>query len=186
MGTYTRLRPGGTTVATDGALRHGMLASTWLCDAGGWGVSRSEYHRRGNHGHGVAVAELMAIRLAHLHHPDVPVRVLTDSKDAARWVGQWLNRQGIDLPYEWGVYRVPLVAFARNVAHRVRPLTIEWTAGHTGHPLNEGADALAALAARMSHDGVTVDQLRHRAGDIADQFAAAYRATRTEEEAPCP
>lgn len=183
MSVYRRLRDGATTVATDGALRNGMLAAAWLSDAGGWAMVRHEYHRRGAHGTGVTVAELLAVRLAIVHHRHTPLRVLTDSRDAMHQVRAWLAGDVGVIPDGWGVHRATLSAFAYGLARR-RDLTIDWTRGHSGHPLNEGADALAALAVRMSRDNLTRDQLRTRADALADAFAAAHHH-RTEEDQPC-
>ena len=56
-------------------------------------------------------------------------------------------------------------------------LTVRWVRGHSGNPLNEGADGLARLASRYAKgdSGLTARDYRRRADGLASAFAAQHR-----------
>lgn len=99
-----------------------------------------------------------------------PVRLLTDSRDAMGFITLW--RDGHDVMP--GGYDNAARASGREstfdrLARRVREaggrLAVEWVPGHSGHPLNEGADALAKMArawatGRLDKDVVAADARR--------------------------
>jgi len=105
-------------------------------------------------------AELTALKMALLAHPDVPIEIEFDSQYAAYSVTQWgpswrakglTGKANMELIYE-------IIDIVEARPSRAR---IKWThvRGHTGHPLNETADALASkmtkLNAEHRESGVT-------------------------------
>lgn len=95
--------------------------------------------------------ELRAVWAALLRIPSThPVELLIDSYKAVALIRDW----------KLGYYRMPpgytlerksgrdatLVQLARLIRERSDMITVTHVQGHTGHPLNEGADALAKIA----------------------------------------
>lgn len=114
--------------------------------------------------------ELRAIWWAlHRAGADHPVDLITDSMDAIELLRDWRS----------GLYRMPrgytlerasgrqatLLQLAQLVHQRGDEVTVTWVRSHTGHPLNEGADALARMArawatGRLTRDTVAADARR--------------------------
>lgn len=68
------------------------------------------------------------------------------------------------------------VARRRIYVERER-IELRWVPGHSGDPLNEGADALARLGSRYRRGDADLDDDEYcrRASGIAQAFAAEFR-----------
>lgn len=153
-------------VATDGSVRRRQLGCGYLSDVGGWGVHAWPVQPR-SHAHAPLHAELHAMeRAERRHHHDVTF--LSDCQPAVDLVRAWLAGELRPVP---GYTGTRLVRFAHRLAVRDQPLRVEWVRGHAGHPLNEGADALARLASRALADGLDRDEVYRRAVGLAQAFA---------------
>lgn len=124
------------------------------------------------------VAALTAVGESH------PVTVLSDSRSAIDFMLLWRDGHqvmpgGYDLVRSGG-RESTLARLARRAAEAGDRITMRWVPGHSGHPLNEGADALAKIArawatGRLERDTVTADArqvvlaalTRHAAGAAA-------------------
>ncbi|MBB3097935.1 ribonuclease HI [Actinoplanes campanulatus] len=99
----------------------------------------------------VLQGELRAIWWALLEVPAThPITVYTDSRDAIDLLTRWRNGDRA-MPAGYTVERASgreatLVQLAGRVERAGHRLRVTWVRGHTGHPLNECADALAKLA----------------------------------------
>jgi ribonuclease HI len=160
-------------VATDGSVRTGRsvhIGCAYLDDAGDWWM---EWVVRGRRQPGTNLslqAELRAIRNATTKH-EHRVTVLSDCLEAVRLMERW---QAGDLAPIPGYRGRTLINFARRVAQTGELFDVQWTRGHHGHALNEGADALARLASRRLKDGVPVRETRLRAAGIAAAFSGSF------------
>jgi hypothetical protein len=52
---------------------------------------------------------------------------------------------------------------------------VRWVRGHSGVPLNSGANALARLSSGRYRSGLSEDEYRHRAAAFAEKFATEHR-----------
>lgn len=175
-------------VATDGSVRGGVTGWGWLASTGDFNMTGFRHHKRQMSTDFALVAELRAIddavRSLSRHRS---ISIVTDSQNAVEIVTGWLQGS-TRLPAGYSTDRrkggkVPGLVAAQSRVHRDRDrISISWARGHTGEPLNEGADALARLASRRYLPGcdLTLAQYRARAVELAEAFAAAYRATSVE------
>lgn len=151
-------------VATDGSARGDYAGWANLSDVGGWTVHAREFSF---HASNVALhAELYAMALTERQYLHA-FTMLSDSQSAVDLVTDWINGKRTPIPGYEGRH---LVDFARRVGSRKNPLTVQWVRSHDGHPLNEGADALARLGSRAIRDGLSKDELAERAAGIAAAF----------------
>lgn len=136
------------TIATDGSCspNPGPGGWAWAAHDGRWGAG--SFAAGTNN-----IGELTAIAEALLAHPDVPVHIVYDSKYAHDcvmvWAPKWIakgdtSHANHDL----------IVSVIDHLAQRSTsaPVTWEWTRGHSGHPLNGRADALAGKMAALKSD----------------------------------
>jgi ribonuclease HI len=159
-------------VATDGSIQSAGDGTAWLAADGRWGLRVRRRH--GDWRLDPLAVELRAIAEAVDWHVRHPLLVLTDSQPAAAMVQGWTTGAGISASLAEAGPTVSLLA--RQASRLGRSLEVQWVRGHDMHPLNEGADSLAKLAACAVRDRITNPQLRHRADGIAATFARAYRA----------
>jgi len=106
--------------------------------------------------------------------------VLSDSQAAVAMVDRWKRGDAV-MPAgyaanESGVVRTLRVMQRRICSERER-IEMRWVRGYCGHPLNEGADALARLGSRFRRGDRDLDEqeYRRRAAGIAKSFAAEFR-----------
>ena len=107
--------------------------------------------------------ELRAIWWALVHTPaSHPITLVTDSLDAAELMADW--RAGVErMPRGYTLDRssgreATLLQLARKVRQAGDRVTVQWVRGHSGHPLNEGADALAKMARAWATGRLTRQQ----------------------------
>lgn len=172
-------------VATDGSVRGDITGFGWLASTGDFNMTGFRHNSRQMGYDLPLVAELRAIDDAvralsqHRH-----ITIITDSQNAVDMVTAWMQGSML-LPPGYNTDkrkkgRPPGLIAARSRIHQDRQrISISWTRGHTGEPLNEGADALARLASRNHLPGsdLTLTQYRTRAAELAKSFTAAYIAT---------
>lgn len=128
---------------------------------GGWARPDGSDPERTLQGELRAIAN--AVRAIPAHHP---LKILSDSKDAINYLTLW--RDGYDvMPGGYITERAAgrlstLGRLARQIKDHPQRITWDWVRGHSGHPLNEGADALAKTArawatGRLDRDRVAGD-----------------------------
>lgn len=106
-----------------------------------------------------------------------PVLVLLDSQRAVDLIEVWKTGR-LPMPggYRGSQRRMPrLEVLARTVAEHPRNITARWVRGHSGHLLNEAADALARIGSRWRLDGLDKDVVARRARFVVDGFLADPR-----------
>ncbi|WP_304106552.1 RNase H family protein [Mycolicibacterium bacteremicum] len=161
-------------VAADGSVRGKHAGFGWLASTGDYGLAgyRSSTRRAG--AEPVLVAELCAIGDAVTHLPGRLLTVLSDCRTAVAMANRWMNGEPV-LPAGYPDDE-PLHVFQHRIHADAGRLDIRWVKGHHGHPLNEGADALARLASRhrRGDQDVQGDEYARRAAGIAEAFAAEY------------
>lgn len=110
----------------------------WRC--GGWA--------RGTNNQGELTAVLDLLR--QTAHSDEPLHVLCDSQYVINSITKWMKgwkRKGWKKADGKPVLNVEVMK-ALDAAMQGRSVTFEWVKGHSGHELNEKADALANGAAK--------------------------------------
>ena len=166
------------TVATDGSVRGRFIGHSWLAGNGRYrlhGVTKVKgLHKR----EAVLLAELSAIDDAVRSLRRHPLIVLTDSTAAKTLVEAWMDGRDAHPSGFRGPAgdQLPL-AQMREVIHDSRDrLEFRWVRGHSGDPLNEGADALARLASRYvrGDSGLTVEEYAQRGKGLAVSFAEEF------------
>ncbi|EGD55435.1 RNase H family protein [Gordonia neofelifaecis] len=162
-------------VATDGSVREASMGYAWLSETGQHGFAGELDGSRHTHGNRVVKAELCAIGSAIAAIPHRRLTVLVDSTAAIGIMQRW-QRGGPDRPtaFMTALMRSSRIRElqARTFTERDR-LDFRWVPGHRGVPLNEGADALAALARRCVTECVA--EKEQRATGLAESFAALHR-----------
>lgn len=161
----------GWLVAVDGSVHRSpkgcfVIGMSYLDNVGDFWLEYFPYHRRF-----VFAAELRAVKKAvRRHHHEV--HILCDSQGVVNLVQAWQRGEDLDMPnFGWD----GLDTFRRFVLAEPDRFTISWTKGHAGHPLNEGADALARLASRTLIDGLSKARATDRAVGIAAAFSKKMR-----------
>jgi ribonuclease HI len=151
-----RCRPGGAPLvaATDASWKQGQGGLGYVVSDGHWGMRGWQGDRQDPTGRSkVLVNELRAVALLlSVVDSTTELTLLVDSLPALRYLRRWqrgeisLMPEGYDLrPRRSGA--PTLVRVADRVA--VMPgLRMEHVKGHSGHPLNEAADALASMSRR--------------------------------------
>ncbi|MGB3485880.1 MAG: RNase H family protein [Mycobacterium sp.] len=172
--------PTPLVVATDGSVRGTVTGLGWLASSGVYGLRRFR-HSRAQVGRSVAlIAELRAIDEAVRKLPSRHLTILTDSLGALDMVRRWTVGDDV-LPAGYTTERRSGVAGLVKAQRRIRAhqhrIDVQWVKGHQGHPLNEGANALARLASGNARrgGGLTRAGYRQRAAGMAEAFSSAYR-----------
>ncbi|UHJ57080.1 ribonuclease H [Mycolicibacterium fortuitum] len=171
---------GPVTVATDGSVRDRHAGFGWLAASGDYGLAgyRSSSRRVGTQP--VLVAELRAIAAAVAALPRHHLTVMSDSQLAIATVNRWKRGEPsmpADYPAELPDRDHCLHAARRRIYVERNRIELRWVPGHSGDPLNEGADALARLGSRYRRGDADLDddEYHRRAAGIAQAFAAEFR-----------
>lgn len=178
-GTVSTRAPGLVVAATDAAYKQRSAGVAYITSGGRWGL-RQRWDSRGRLNtsgpSAVLVAELRAA--GHLlEHGEPPSLLLSDSQNALSYLQAWQRGEMSRMPPGYSLRpRGPdgkdapcLVRLAQLMAG-LPSLRLEHVRSHSGHPLNEAADALASLAMRRLPAGET----RVRAAGIAEAFIGAW------------
>lgn len=157
--------------ATDGSVgfRRGQNLSGW-----GWLTSSGRYDNGTHPGGDVLSAELVAVhRLLKSTPPSRPLTVLVDSQAALAVIEGLRSPADLRVPVPAGHDMKRIMGrIADRCAHR--DVTFEWVRGHSGHPLNDGADRLAVQARRGAQCGVAPQTGREMAQRIAQETVTAF------------
>jgi ribonuclease HI len=154
----------GSFKKTEGHIRNRPICWGYVADSGHYGLGGSSMPPR-LVGQQVLQTELRAIwRSLQRLIPEHPVLILTDSLDALELIELW--RGGSEqMPPGYTLDRASerpatILQLARLVAANADQVTVQKVQAHTGHPLNEGADALAKVA-RLWATGRIPKQMAH-------------------------
>ena len=163
--------------ATDGSFsRHAQQGGWgWITSGGDFGFGRVTC-REPVH------AELCALRALLTAIPAAqPVTVHCDSRAAIRLVHDLRPLRGEgpwrDPSARTGHARVALHGIRDLLAQRPGPVQLRWVRGHSGHPLNEGADRLALHARRSQTAGLSAGTAADIARCIAEETRMAWVAS---------
>ncbi|MGU3499462.1 RNase H family protein [Mycobacterium sp. C31M] len=166
-------------IATDGSVRDMHAGFGWLTSSGEYGLANYRSRSRTVGTEPVLVAELCAIGDAVCQLPGRRLTILCDNRRAVDMVRRWISGDPVlpvNYPTPVSVERA-LHVFRRRIYADGPRLEIGWVRGHSGHALNEGADALARLASRQRRGDSDLrgDGYARRAAGIAEAFAAEFR-----------
>jgi ribonuclease HI len=171
---------GPLVAATDASYKRGVAGIACVVSNGSWGLSRwAPGNRHDPSGPAaVLVAELRAVALL-LEGPDHlrPPELLLDSTIAIRYLRAWqrgrIERmpEGYSLLPRRGPEGAPTLVRLAGIMAQHPEVRLQHVHAHTGHPLNEAADALASLAQR----GLPAVETRSRAESLADAFVRTWR-----------
>lgn len=161
---------GSYKLTTSGATVRKPMSWAFVATNGQYGLGTATRNGRMVGDDRVLQGELRAIWWAVSRIPrSHPITVLTDSMDAVELAAQW--RLGLlTMPRGYTLDRpsgreATLLQLARLVAGAGDRITVDWVRGHSGHPLNEGADALAKIgrawaSRRLTREVVAADARR--------------------------
>jgi ribonuclease HI len=137
------------------------------------------------------VAELRAIWWAlHRLVPDHSVTIVTDSMDSVELVEAW--RAGdTRMPFGYRTERrggriATLTRLARLVTEHPNLVTATWVRGHSGHPLNEAADALAKVGRAWANRKITTTEAEAAARRTATGVLASTLEGPSNDDASSP
>jgi len=197
--TQTGQVPGKTghqpvTVATDATglmLFRSTAGEAFACSTGRFGFKAHRHPIWVVGRNRTIVAELRAVEFAIANIPDRPLRILTDSQAAVKYLEAWrtsrLNKhRHTKLRYPLGYSRrrksgrtPTLVQLAHTLAAHPTLFIIEWTPGHPKsqpvHPLNNAAHRLARLAFGLQQGNVNQSFARDEAARIVSRALKALR-----------
>lgn len=174
---------GSYKLITGAGLVRKPMSWAYLTTGGQYGFGTSTIPGRIVGGDRALQGELRAIWWALVKIPTThPIAIVSDSQDAIELIADW-KVGGEQMPHGYTLTRSSgREATLLQLAHKVRDagerIQTEWVRGHSGHPLNEGADALAKMArawatGRLEKEQVLVDGRRAVIGALsryADQL----------------
>jgi ribonuclease HI len=172
---------GSYKLVTGAGLVRKPMSWAFLTTGGRYGFGTSTIPGRIVGGDRALQGELRAIWWALVKTPDThPLKFIIDSMDAIELLADW-KKGGEQMPRGYTLARSSgREATLLQLAHRVRDagdrIETEWVRSHTGHPMNEGADALAKMArawatGRLLKEQVVVDARRAVIGALG-RYAA--------------
>lgn len=156
---------GSYKLITGSGLVRKPMSWAYLTTGGGYGFGTSTIPGRIVGSDRALQGELRAIWWAIIKTPPThPLRIVTDSMDAVELVNDWRGG-GEQMPYGYTLERSSgREATLLQLAHKIRDgadrIQVEWVKGHSGHPLNEGADALAKMARAWATGRLTKEQVQ--------------------------
>src|SRR3984957_14337087 len=166
---------GPLVAASDASYKRGAAGIACVVSNGSWGLSRwGSGARHDPSGPAtVLVAELRGVALL-LEAPAQPRprELLLDSTIAIRYLRAWqrgrIERmpEGYSLLPRRGPQPAPTLVRLAGIMAQHPEMQLHHVRSHTGHPLNEAADALASLAQR----GLPAVETRSRAEGLAEVF----------------
>lgn len=197
--TELRLAPGSpVTVAVDGSYKLTVnsdgvtkpMSWAYLSTDGRYGLGTSlvpgnvvggRAQANGSDPERTRQAELRAIANALLAiEPGTPATILSDSRDAIGFMTLW--RDGHQVwpggynPERAGGRESTLGRLARRAQQDGDLIQLEWVPGHSGHPLNEAADALARTARTWTTEKLDEDAVAAAARALVVDALSRYAA----------
>jgi len=176
---------GPLVAATDASYKRGVAGIACVISNGSWGLNRwGSAIRHDPSGPAVLVAELRAVAYL-LEGPDRPrpPELLLDSTIAIRYLRAWqrgrIERmpEGYSLLPRRGPQPVPTLVRLAGIMAQHPEIRLQHVHSHTGHPLNEAADALASLAQR----GLPAVETRSRAEGLVKAFLRSWHEQPNDE-----
>jgi ribonuclease HI len=165
--------------ATDASYKRSVAGIACVVSNGSWGLNRwgSAIRHDPSGPAAVLVAELRAVALL-LEGPEQPrpPELLLDSTIAIRYLRAWqrgrIERmpEGYSLLPRRGPQRAPTLVRLAGIMAQHPEIRLQHVHSHTGHPLNEAADALASLAQR----GLAAVETRSRAEGLVEAFLRSW------------
>src|ERR1039458_2720023 len=170
---------GPLVAATDASYKRSVAGIAWAISNGSWGLSRwgSGIRHDPSGPATVLVAELRAVAFL-LEGPDQPRApevllgsTVSISYPRARQRGR-IERMpdGYSLLPRRGPQSAPTLVRLAGIMAQHPEIRLQHVHSHTGHPLNEAADALASLAQR----GLPAVETRSRAEGLAKAFLRTW------------
>jgi hypothetical protein len=157
-GVVNRWARRSTTVfaATDASWKQRTVGIAYVASNGEYGLRG--WHRDPRDPSGpsrVLINELRAVEflLAGLADRVTGLTVLVDSTTALSYLGRWRDGETGAMPAGYSLRPrrravAPTLVRLAELVHRRRDIVFTHVKGHTGHPLNEAADALSSMARR--------------------------------------
>jgi ribonuclease HI len=173
-------RPGPELVAaTDASWKGAAGGYAYVTSDGRWGLrSHSRYHLDPTGPSRALVNELRAVEflLATVESPSLRITVLVDSAPALGFLAHWRTGDTSRMPrgYSLRPRSAGLPTLVR-LADRISRTNVvfEHVKGHDGHPLNEAADSLSAMARRWVSEHFDVTD---RATGLVSAFLRDWHA----------
>ena len=168
------------TAAADGSAlgNPGPAGWAWYIDDDNWAAGGWD-HSTNNRGELTAVAELLD---ATAHRADERLVILCDSQYVINSVTKWMKgwkKKGWKKRDGKPVLNKDLMV-RLDAAMEGRDVVFEWVRGHSGHHLNEAADAKARAVATAIQRGASPDE----GPGLADAPAGVRRTSATEPSVP--
>lgn len=159
--------------ATDASWKDGYGGMGFLTTDGRWGFGSWRVAPQDPAGPSkILVTELRAVRLLLAAVPaDTAMTVLVDSRSALDLLRRWRRGETGALPA--GCSAPDLPPLARLLA-RAPGLRFEHVKAHSGHLLNEAADALASIGRRHAAAALDLDEAGHRSAGLVDAFLTSW------------
>ncbi|GAB2820986.1 hypothetical protein GCM10022221_18670 [Actinocorallia aurea] len=175
IGRWAGTRP--LVAATDASWKDGYGGTGFLTTDGHWGFGGWRTVPQDPAGPSkILVTELRAVRLLLAEvAPGTAMTVLVDSRAALDLLRRW--RRGDTRALPAGCSAPDLPPLARSLA-RSPGLRFEHVKAHSGHLLNEAADALASIGRRHTAGTLAVGEAEERAVGLVDSFLRSWSEPR--------
>ncbi|WP_148086252.1 ribonuclease HI [Actinocorallia herbida] len=175
IGRWAGTRP--LVAATDASWKDGCGGTGFLTTDGRWGFGGRPTVPQDPAGPSkILVTELRAVGLLLAEvPPGTPMTVLVDSRGALDLLRRWRRGETRALP--GGCSAPDLPPLARLLA-RSPELRFEHVKAHSGHLLNEAADALASIGRRHAAGALGVHEAEERSAGLVDSFLRSWSEPR--------
>jgi ribonuclease HI len=165
--------------ATDASWKGAAGGYAYVATDGRWGLrSHSRYHLDPTGPSRALVNELRAVEflLAAVEAPGLRITVLVDSAPALGFLAHWRTGDTSRMPRGYSLRpRTTGTPTLVRLADRIRrtDVVFQHVKGHHGHPLNEAADSLSAMARRWVGEHFDVSE---RAAGLVKAFLRDWHA----------
>lgn len=175
---------GHLVAATDASWKGAAGGYAYVTSDGRWGLrSHSRYHLDPTGPSRALVNELRAVEflLAAVEAANLRITVLVDSAPALGFLAHWRTGDTSRMPRGYSLRPrssgpPTLVRLADRISHT--QVVFQHVKGHDGHPLNEAADSLSAIARRWVGEHFDVTD---RANGLVKAFLRDWHGTEVSE-----